>query len=146
MSAGNSDVMLKVQSILREDSEIRITRDGVVKITVYGIEVDVVVEPHPGGRATVVRVSVPILRSMPATPALNEYIAFEGHQGWVFGRLSLATTDDGTCELSASHVLLGDFLDADELKYVVHGMARSVETGDDSLLSRFGGELVHAEP
>lgn len=143
MSEGSSDVVLKVQSILREDSEIKITREGVVRVLLYGVEVSVIVEPHPTGRATVVRVSVPILRSIPPTPELNEYLAFEGHQGWVFGRLALSMRDDGSCELSASHVLLGDFLDADELKYVVHGIARSVETVDEALLSRFGGELVH---
>ena len=136
-------VLIKVQRILTEDETVAIDRDGNLTIPLHSVDVRVRVDAHPNGRATLVSIEAPVLHAVKPSPELDKHIAFQGHR-WIFGRLGLSMREDGLCDVTVSHTLLGDFLDREELRYVVHGIARSVETADDALLSQFGGALPGA--
>jgi hypothetical protein len=65
---------------------------------------------------------------------------------WHFGHLSLTENkDDNRLKLWLTHSLLGDYLDVEELKTAVAGMASNADRLDDELQARFGGDRYHED-
>lgn len=80
-----------------------------------------------------------LLRNVPLTPELFRWVAVEG-QEYFFGHARVVVNDDGTGRVQFEHVLLGDYIDAEELRAAVVGIAGSSDDLDDELQAKFGGE------
>lgn len=142
--------MMKVQRILTGPMNLKIQLQGELIGVVFTDSTTVVSlrmldfgKTKDGEPRTVVRVFAPILRGVPPTPALYEYLARETPRTW-FG--SIVVDEDkmtpGTVILTFGHSLLGDYLDEQELSvtlYHVHAFANSI---DDQLQQRFGGKRL----
>lgn len=138
--ANVSGVKERVQTFLTSVGPVQLDSDGDFSVPAGSTRVYVRVLEHPGGEATIVSVFSIVLRDVPLTPALYEYIAVEGD--YIFGHLKLSKADDGqTGVVMMGHRLLGDFLDKDELLYAVFGVAGTADEIDDSLKAKFGGRL-----
>ena len=94
--------------------------------------------------SALVDVFAPVLLDVKPSPELWEYVA-KNTDNWIFGHLSAEPTDDGTVTLILSHRLLGDYLDPEELKTAVGGIAVSADEVDDELRQRFGGRRFHED-
>lgn len=68
-------------------------------------------------------------------PELSEFIATE-NDGLLFGKLSL---DTARPSVRLEHVLLGDYLNFDELIVAVACVAHEADRYDDLIVARFGG-------
>jgi len=131
-------VKAKVQAILTEQGPVSLDSDGDYSIPMGSTRVFVHVMAHPNDEATLVSVFAPVLTGVPLTPEFYEFVALNTDR-MIFGHLALANTDNGGY-LVISHMLLGDYLDADELLYAVFGVASSADEFDDDLQKRFGGK------
>lgn len=131
-------VKAKVQAILTEKAPVSIDSDGDYSIPVGSTRVWVRVLPHPNTEATLIHIAAPVLSGVPLTPDLYEYVALNTDK-LIFGHLALNVEDNGGF-LLVSYMLLGDFLDGDELLYGVFGVAGAADGLDDDLQKRFGGK------
>ncbi len=140
--------MMKVQRLLTGPMNLRIDLQGDtigVRFTDASTQIHIRVldwgKNKDGEPRTLVRVSAPILRSVPPSPALFEYLARELPR-FYFG--SVAVWDDeedkGKLALTLGHTLLGDYLDEEELKAALFGILGSADDLDDQLKQRFGGK------
>ena len=93
---------------------------------------------------TLVELTAPVLFGVTPSAELWEYVALSA-DNWVFGHLWAAKQDEDDVTLLLSHRLLGDYLDPEELKSAVAGLAISAEEIDDQLADRFGGRRFHEE-
>lgn len=86
---------------------------------------------------TLVKVFAPVaLNITRATPDLAFFLAEENRNLW-FGKFSL---DIPARAVWFEHVLLGDFLDADELLIVVRTIARDADAYDERIARESGGQ------
>lgn len=133
----------RVQTYLTRHAPVSIDSDGDLSVSMGSARVFVRVREHPGGEATLVDCWAIALAEVPVTPDLYEFIA-TGSDSFIFGHLSLAVDDaSNTGMVFLSHRLLGDYLDEDELMYVVGGLVSSADDIDDDLKDRFGGRRFH---
>lgn len=96
-------------------------------------------DPEGEPRSLVI-VSSPILREVPATPALFEWVARNGGSRW-FGHVEVYDDKQpGQVQLIASHTLLGDYLDEKELSSAVWAILQAGDEWDDQLKAQFGGK------
>jgi hypothetical protein len=91
---------------------------------------------------TVVRVTAPVLFECKPSPDLYEHVATHADD-YLFGHLSVQPQHDGTVSVMFTHILLGDFLDPEELKRAVGGVVTTADQIDDELKARFGGKRFH---
>ena len=131
-------VNAKVQAILTEKMTVTLDSDGDFSFPLGSTRVFVRVVAHPDNEATLVSIFAPVLSGVPLTPEFYKYVALNTDR-LIFGHLALASTDDGGF-LVVTHMLLGDYLDADELFYAAFGVASSADEFDDELQKRFGGK------
>jgi hypothetical protein len=127
----------RVQAYLTSVGPVQIDSDGDYSVARGSTRAFVRVLEHPNGEMTYVNVFALVLRDVPLTPALYEYVATEG--AYIFGHLELKKGDDGKGLLIFSHRLLGDYLDQDELMYAVFGVSGTADELDDELQKMFGG-------
>jgi len=90
---------------------------------------------------TLVRMVVPVLREVPPSPALFEYVATEG-QNYYFGGLHYVPGIEGGM-LLFKETLLGDYLDEEELMNAVVAVVGTANRIDNDFVARFGGETFH---
>ena len=82
----------------------------------------------------------PGLFEVPLTPELYKHVAIHADDWW-FGHLFVVPNEEtGLGTVVARHVLMGDYLDKDELLYAVKGVAGSGDDIDDRLKEQFGGK------
>lgn len=134
-----SDVKDKVQRILAEAlGSVSIDKDGdfhvrtgssVVFVNVYAIN----------DTTTMIKVFSILLRGVALTPELYRWVATEG-QNYRFGHCLVTEGEGGVGSVILDHTLLGDFLDAEELKWAVFAMGSTADEIDDVLKTRFGGQ------
>ena len=134
-----ADVKDKVQRILADAlGSVSIDKDGdfhvrdgsaVVFIHVYALDSGV----------SMINVYSIALSNVPLTPELYRWVATEG-QAFRFGRCMVAEGDNGLGRMMMTHTLLGDYLDAEELKWAVFALLSTADDLDDQLKARFGGE------
>lgn len=98
-----------------------------------------------GEPRTLVLVTSPILRDVPATPELFEWVARNGGSRW-FGHVEVFGPQEAdTVDLLFSHTLLGDFIDQPELETAMWGILSVADAWDDELQQRFGGKRATDE-
>ncbi|NLA65875.1 MAG: YbjN domain-containing protein [Leucobacter sp.] len=97
-----------------------------------------------GENETLVTVFTPLVRGAKTSADLFEYVALSNTR-FIFGRLELSVSEDGTADIFLAHNLLGDYLDKDELGYVFVGMLGSADELDNEIAEQFGGAVFHAE-
>lgn len=140
--------MMKVQRLLTGPIGLRIQLEGdliSVKFTDVSTQVHIRIidwgKDKAGEPMTLVRISSPLLRNVPPTPALYEYLARGVPSLW-FG--SIRCWDDeeikGMLSMTLGHTLLGDYLDEAELRVAVFQVLNSADELDDDLQKRFGGK------
>lgn len=92
---------------------------------------------------SIVRLTVPLLFGCEPTPALFRHVALHADD-YLFGHLS-AFESDGKIDVFFTHVLLGEYLDSEELFHAVLGMAAVGDKIDNELQAEFGGRRFHEE-
>ena len=84
--------------------------------------------------------SCSLLFEVPLTPELYKHVAIHADDWW-FGHLFVVPNEEtGLGTVVARHVLMGDYLDKDELLYAAKGVAGSGDDIDDRLKEQFGGK------
>jgi hypothetical protein len=133
------DVKEKVQGILTDwGLHVTLTRTG-FQVPYESTAVNIAIVDQES--RVLVKLWAMVLRDVQASPALYEWVATEGstyhfgHAVWNF-----KNDDPGFGMLSFDHTLLGDYLDADELKQAVVALATTADELDDQLRPRFGGK------
>lgn len=96
-----------------------------------------------GEDKTIVTLMVPLLLDVQPSAELFRHVALHSND-WIFGHL-YAVERDGRAELHLGHKLLGDYLDPEELKSAVAGMALTADHIDDELKNQFGGNRFHED-
>lgn len=131
-------VKQKVEAFLTSQGRVGLDSDGDYSLGAGSTRVFVRVGAHPNGKATTVFVMAPVLIGAPATPELYEYVATT--DTYIFGRLVAIKSQTGDVNVFFSHMLLGDYLDREELLYAVGGVASSADDMDEELQAKFGGK------
>ena len=80
-----------------------------------------------------------MLSEVPLNHEVYRWVATEG-QDHFFGHARVVERDNGTGTIMFEHVLLGDFLDPEELNWAVLALGRTADELDDRLQARFGGK------
>ena len=126
----------KVRDLLTSrELDLTVAGDGFqIRWDSAAVNVDIVEQE---GR-TLVQCYAPVLRELPPSGELFEYVATEG-QDYYFGSMHYLPDVEGGL-LVLEHTLLGDFLDADELDNVVDSLVVVANRLDDELQERFGGK------
>ena len=88
--------------------------------------------------ATIVKSWAILLNDVPLTPEVYRWVATEG-QEYFFGHARLVETEEGKGRIQFEHILLGDFLDPDELEWAVIALGNTTDQLDDELKAKFGG-------
>jgi hypothetical protein len=83
---------------------------------------------------SILRLAVPVLFKVPESEALHRKFN-ELNKSWYFGRIYL---DDD--RIMVDHILLGDYLDLDELASALTILAIVCDDLDDKLMAEFGGK------
>lgn len=137
----------QVQRVLSEGvGSVEVTQEGHVTFRHESSRVFVACreqELGEGRSRLLVQITAPVLFEVPPTPELFEYVATNA-DNWLFGHLS-ATRDEGTVHIFITHTLLGDYLDAEELRAAAFGIAISTNELDDEMQQRFGGRRSHED-
>lgn len=141
---GQAEVKERVQRILTEKGTIGIDGDGDFTFQAGSSRVFIRVSEREGTDTTIVAVFAPVLRDVQPSPELFEFIAREGGD-YFFGHLSFLGFEDGTSLLLFKHNLLGDYLDPEELHWVVGAVGGTADDLDDDLQAKFGGKRVHED-
>jgi hypothetical protein len=97
-----------------------------------------------GDRWTTIEIAAGLLFGAPASEALCRYVAMQ-QAGVTFGTLRLkeSALDDELVDVWLEHVLLGDFLDREELRVPLAEIASVADRLDDELRGRFGGRRYY---
>ena len=139
--------MMKVQRLLTGPMGLRVTLSGdlfslrfqdssaTVQLRVQDWGKDREGEPR-----TLVLITSLILQSVPATPALFEWVARKGGSKW-FGHIEVYDEKEpGLVYLMMSHTLLGDYIDEKELDAGLYAVLWAADAWDDELQKQFGGK------
>jgi hypothetical protein len=141
------ETMMKVQRLLTGPMGLEIGLKGdlfTVRFTDASTAVHVRVrdwgKDSEGQPRSLVLVSAPILREVPPSPALFEWVARNGGTRW-FGHVEVYDDrEPGKVSLFFSHTLLGDYLDEKELAAALWGVLQGADEWDDQLKAQFGGK------
>lgn len=133
----------KVQRYLTEFFRVEVDSDGdfVVRGGSTAVWIRCGVLEEVKDQPTIVEVLARILSGVTPTPELFEYVATSADDH-TLGHLSLAKEDGGTYGIWMTHRLLGDYLDAEEIRWAVGGILWAVDELDDDLKARFGGRRL----
>lgn len=94
---------------------------------------------------SIVRIVAPFLQKTTATPELFQWMA-ESSDDYFFGHpILIGPDDEGRHIVALKHVLLGDYIDQEELLHATIGLAFAADKIDDELATRFGGEVFYGE-
>lgn len=94
------------------------------------------------GDRSFVRLTMPLLMDADPSPELFKYVATEG--SYRMGHLAVFEKD-GRANVFFNHVLLGDYLDAEELHLAIGAMVNSGDELDNELQTSFGGRKFHED-
>lgn len=128
----------KVESYLREKGlSYEVRPDG--NLWLRQGSTLVVINIADWGERTLVRLAAPVaLNITQVTPELTRFLAEKNHQ-LLFGKFSLDTQGNGVWY---EHVLLGDYLDAEELVVAVAAIALTADELDEEVARLSGGKRV----
>jgi hypothetical protein len=109
----------------------------ILNVTVHDWGTDSDGEPR-----TLVELWAIVLRNVPSTPALFEWVA-RNAGSLTFGKLVMYDEDPpGKMALVFTHTLLGDYLDEAELRTALWAVLSTADKWDDELQQRFGGQRL----
>ena len=132
----------KVQSTLTDTfPEVRVDSDGDFVIPYDSAVIFVRCQEQGEGdsRRTLVQIFAYVLNDVSRSPELFEFVAMNA-DNWVFGHIFTAPIQGGELvRVIMRHTLLGDYLDAEELRAAVVGMVVSADRLDDEMQAKFGG-------
>ena len=135
----------KVQRYLTDlAGTIQLLPDGLFAVDSGSARVLVLCDEWAGADQTLVHVFAPLLQGVKPSPELYEHVALHADD-YLFGHLSARPEDDGTIAVMFTHVMLGDYLDPEELKHAVGGVLAPADILDDELQARFGGKRFHED-
>lgn len=86
----------------------------------------------------------PVVSNATNSAELRDFVAFAGAD-YVFGSFVLIEREAGKVDLLMKHNLLADHLEANELGYVVAGIASTCDELASELAERFDGEVFHTD-
>ncbi len=131
---------LKVQRLLSDFlNDIRLADDGAYLVP-YESTMVVVRPMEISEESTAVMVFGLVARDVPVSPAFYEWVA-RTTDNFTFGHIGIDVDDIArTAVVVFSHTLLGDCLDAEELRTVVCAVATTADDLDDEVQDRFGGQ------
>lgn len=136
-----AEVKEKVQRTLaKEFGTISVDADGDYWVTAGSARVYVAVKEW--GERSVVDVFAQTNFGLTPSPELYEWVA-KHTSSYRFGHVSLIEFDDGSARVDFRHLLLGDFLDPDELLVAVRAVGITADEIDDEIKDRFGGRRFH---
>ena len=136
------EVKDKVQRHLVElVGDIQLLPDGRFAFNFHSTRLFIRVSESDNQDATFVVLTAPIVIGAPTSPALFEWVARETGQ-YLFGHIECSFNDDepNVATLVFSHTLLGDFLDAEELRRAVIAVVNTADDLDEDVVARFGGK------
>ena len=139
LMANITDVTAKVQRILAKNWNTQLAPDGsfFLRFESTGCRVECFEMGETGSVA--VKMSAPILFDVPVSNDLFRWVATEG-ANYTFGNAHLFLDEnETTAQLFFTQIILGDFLDAEELNTAVAAVGFTADRLDDELLPRFGG-------
>lgn len=90
-----------------------------------------------------VKLTCPLVTGCVPTPELFKHVALHADD-YLFGHLSVEEDEDKV-GIFFTHILLGDYLDDEELKQAVGGVLGVADEIDEELEKLFGGERFHGE-
>lgn len=135
------EVRAKVERFLAEDRPEHV----VVKPGQYLVSDEIYcrvrVLPWEGSQKTIVRVEAEIVQDVPVVPELWEWIADVGNS-FFFGKTQLFRASDTENDLVLTHVLLGDFIDRQELLTTIRSVVKAAIMLQEDALDRFGGNVL----
>lgn len=132
-----SAVLDKIRRILIDEGlQASLLEDG-FQVPYESTAINITVEEQTD--RTVIRLAVPLLREVQASPELFRWSAVEGQQ-YLFGSVTVVEMPDGTFLLLFDHTLLGDYLDRPELMGALGALATTGNDLDDELQTKFGGK------
>ena len=137
--ANVADVTAKVQRILAKNWKTELTSDGsfFLRFESTACRVECFDMGETGHVA--VKISAPILFDVPVSNDLFRWVATDG-ASYTFGNAHLWLDEsETTAQLFFTQIILGDFLDAEELNIAVGAVGFTADRLDDELLPRFGG-------
>ena len=134
----------KVQQYLTQNfNNVNIDRDGDFSLRHGSARIFVRPVTRESVDWTWVNLWVPVLLEIKEIPALFEYVALHADD-FIFGHLHAVRFDEGIT-IGLRHVLLGDYLDEEELLHAVGGLLNSADNLDDELKAQFGGKRFHED-
>ena len=137
--ANIADVTAKVQRILAKNWTATLASDGSFFLRFESTACHVTCFEMGESGSVAVRMSAPILFDVPVSNDLFRWVATEG-ANYNFGNAHLFLDEsETTAQLFFSQIILGDFLDAEELNIAVAAVGFTADRLDDELLPRFGG-------
>jgi hypothetical protein len=124
---------------------VQVTPDGDYTFQLESARVFVKCWIWEGPGAGIVSITAPLLMGCKASPELFEHVALHADD-WLFGHLSARrSATDGEVDLFFNHVLLGDYLDPEELKRAAGAVIGTANDLDDQLQAKFGGKRFHEQ-
>ena len=138
-------VRSRVETFLRDElGSVTIDKDGDFTVREGSARVFITVRPI-GEEHVLVNIWSPLIKNVPASQELFEYLATGNLYN--FGKLVAMREDDGKhARVVMSHVLLGDYLDPQELALAVAMVVMTADEVDTEIRERFGGETFHDDP
>lgn len=134
-----AQVKEKIQRILAEAlGSVSVDKDGDFFVRQDSAVVFVRVVERGDG-TTIVKSFAHLLTDVKLTPEVFRWVAIDG-QEYFFGHARVIEGDNGLGLILFEHILLGDFLDAEELKWAVLAVVSAANDMDDDLQARFGGK------
>ncbi len=138
----------KVQRWLMEAGMkgITLTAENTMSFRVGSTRVFVTTEERGSGDQVfhTVKIVVPFLQKVTPGAALYKKMAYASDD-YLFGHFILISDgeEDASSIVALKHSLLGDYLDPEELKHAVLGMAYVSDDIDDEWAAEFQGEVFH---
>jgi hypothetical protein len=133
-------VTAKVQRILAKNWRVELESDGTFLVWFESTACRITcIQGGNEDAIVIVRVSAPILFDVPVTNDLFRWVATDGADQ-MFGNAHLFLDEsETTASLFFTEMLLGDYLDEEELNWAVSSVGFTADRLDDELLPVFGG-------
>ena len=134
-------VTAKVQRILAKNWRVELESDGafLVWFESTGCRITCQQKDDEDDGIVIIKVTAPILFNVPVTNDLFRWVATDGADQ-MFGNAHLFLDEsETTASLFFTEMLLGDYLDEEELNWAVSSVGFTADRLDDELLPVFGG-------
>ena len=139
--ASLAEVKEKVQMYLTDFvGQVDLGKDGMLSFPFESTRVFVKTSSNENNDSAHVMIWAFISVAAPVSPAMYEWVALNTG-AYTFGHIECIplADEDGRANIVFSHTLLGDYLDAEELRRAVGAVAYTADQLDDTFVAEFGG-------